>query len=602
MREILKRTKTKLSLFITFLLLILLSGCEGFNFNDINFGGDLRTQLKEDLKVTYTFYEYADINSMHEERIFQTGKTVLESSFPKYEHEDTLLVGWHYLRNTTTGNTTMPSNFSLNRKGYIGSVKVGNSPESLYAVWKKKCTITFVSNWPGLNIEQQILPEGDTITQPRMEYRQGNFRFWGWFIDEDFTTSWNFDTPVTDDMTLYARWQEVRTITYYKNDGTDEKREQDYGVDWINRIDGCMFRRSGYGFLGWSTNPAADVNGITHQQGDEFDPLTDIPNNLTLYAIWTTDIVTITYIDSTGTFANKTETYGRGARAQVSYVLNDQGYWLSWLGNMWQQEGLNIAGFSTSSTRPATFEYNSNGSYQVIDPNTGLPMQDEYGVGVWSNYITIQDNLTLYVYWQGITFNVRYMYYDENNDLCYVYDSNGYSWWTVEWNECAVPPTTEPSVPGKIFEGWYIATWNYNPVTSQDEYTVTSTQFDFNTRFNRTNFPNTNTLYLFAQFSDAGHAGAGIVSFTQVGESDITVGVDETVANQVSFVAPLYAGAGVYYHWYLNDALQEDKTDYTATFDYSTWAPGIYDLLLICSDGTHEYSFQGKIQKNQEGR
>ena len=593
MREILKRTKTKLSLFIIFLLLFILSGCEGFNFNDINFGGDLRTQLKEDLKVTYTFYEYADINSMHEERIFQTGKTVSESSFPKYEHEDTLLVGWNYLRNTTTGNTTMPSNFSLNRKGYIGSVKPGNSPESLYAVWKKKCTITFVSNWPGIDIPQQILPEGDTIEQPRFEYRQGNFRFWGWYTDAELTTFWSYDTPVTGDVTLYGRWQEVRTIKYYKNDGSNEYREMEYGVDWTNRIDGCMFRRSGYGFLGWSTNPAADVNGITHQQGDEFDPLTDIPNNLTLYAIWTTDIVTITYIDSTGIFANKTETYGRGARAQVSYVLNDQGYWLNWLGNMWQQEGLNIAGFSTSSTRPATFEYNSNGSYQVIDPNTGLPMQDEYGVGVWSNYITIQDNLTLYVYWQGISFYLQYYYLNDSGSEVYFTEQ------TVEWNECATPPSTEPTVTGKVFDGWYIADYVWNPVTQTSDFVVSNTLFDFNTRFNRSSFPNNTWVYLCAKFFDAGHAGTGTVSFTQVGESDITVGVDETIGpNQIRFTAPLYSGEDAYYHWYLND-IQTGETLNYITFNYSDWAPGIYDVLLICSDGTHEYSFQGKIQKNQ---
>ena len=595
MREILKRKRSRLSLFITFLLLIILTGCEGFNFDDINFGGDLRSQLKEDLKVTYSFYEYPDITSMHEDRVFQTGKSVSESSFPKYEHEDTLLVGWQYLQNSTTGNTTMPSNFSLNRKGYIGSIRVGNVPESLYAVWKKKCTITFVSNWPGLNIEQQILPEGDMITQPRMEYRQGNFRFWGWFIDEDFTTSWNFETPVTDDMTLYGRWQEVRTITYYKNDGSDEKREMEYGLCYGANIDGCTFQRSGYGFVYWTDN-----NGNVYNPGDVYfaypnpnssTPRT-IPDDLTLYANWTTDIVTITYIDSTGTFANKTATYGRGARAQVSYVLNDQGYWLTSLGNLWQQEGLTIAGFSTSSTRPATFEYNSNGSYQVMDPNTGLPLQDENGSGVWSNYITIQDNITLYVYWEGITFTVQYYYLNNSGNPVY-FDSQ-----TVEWNELTTPPTTEPSITGKIFEGWYIAEYVWNPSTQTSDFIVSNTLFDFNTRFNRTNFPNNNWVYLCAKFSDAGHAGTGNVTFTEVGVSDITVTRDTSVANQITFTAPSYAAAGSYYQWYLNDHLDTNQTSNTATFDYSTWAPGIYDLLLICSDGTNVYSYQGKIQKN----
>ena len=583
MREILKRTKTKLSLFIIFLLLFILSGCEGFNFNDINFGGDLRTQLKEDLKVTYTFYEYADINSMHEERIFQTGKTVSESSFPKYEHEDTLLVGWNYLRNTTTGNTTMPSNFSLNRKGYIGSVKPGNSPESLYAVWKKKCTITFVSNWPGIDIPQQILPEGDTIEQPRFEYRQGNFRFWGWYTDAELTTFWSYDTPVTGDVTLYGRWQEVRTIKYYKNDGSNEYREMEYGVDWTNRIDGCMFARNGYGFVGWSESPNGNKQN-NYDPGTEFDPLTDIPNNLTLYAVWSTDIVTITYIDSTGTFGNKIATYGRGANVQIGYAINEERNWYEMLGNSWQQEGLYIAGYSASSTRPANFEYDAGGGFD----SDGDGNRD-------TNYLTITGNMTLYVYWQGISFFVDYKYYDE-----YDYPVT-HTVQTVEWNECAVPPTTEPTFTGKVFDGWYRATW-ISTGESTGEWVISSTPFDFNTRFNRTNFPNVSGITLFAKFSDAGHAGAGIVSFTQVGESDITVGVDETIGpNQIRFTAPLYSGEDAYYHWYLND-IQTGETLNYITFNYSDWAPGIYDVLLICSDGTHEYSFQGKIQKNQEGR
>lgn len=581
MREILKRTKTKLSLFIIFLLLILLSGCEGFNFNDINFGGDLRTQLKEDLKVTYTFYEYADINSMHEERIFQTGKTVSESSFPKYEHEDTLLVGWNYLRNTTTGNTTMPSNFSLNRKGYIGSVKVGNSPESLYAVWKKKCTITFVSNWPGIDIPQQILPEGDPIEEPRFEYRQGNFRFWGWYTDAELTTFWSDDTPVTGDVTLYGKWQEVRTIKYYKNDGSNEYREMEYGIDWSNRIDGCMFARNGYGFVGWSESPNGNV---TKQTGDYFirrneTNLSDIipDNNLTLYAVWSTDIVTITYIDSTGTFGNKIATYGRGANVQIGYAINEERNWYEMLGNSWQQEGLYIAGYSASSTRPANFEYDAGGGFD----SDGDGNRD-------TNYLTITGNMTLYVYWHGINFWVEYKFYN----------NSGYAETltvdTVEWNECAVPPTTEPSVTGKIFDGWYYAIWN----AATSDYIISTTPFDFTTRFNRTNFPGVSGIILFARFSDAGHAGAGIVSFTQVGESDITVGVDETIGpNQIRFTAPLYSGEDAYYHWYLND-IQTGETLNYITFNYSDWAPGIYDVLLICSDGTHEYSFQGKIQKN----
>lgn len=583
MREIFKRRQSILPLFplISFLLFTVIS-CEGFNFADIDFNGDIRSQIQTDLSVTYSFYEYPLLTANHKDKVFITGKTVYEGDYPEFEHETELLVGWNYFPDGTSDSNTIPSNFNINDKQYVTSFVAGNKTQCLSAVWKKKCVVNFVSNWPGINIETQILPEGDCLVEPQVEWKQGHYRFWGWYTDEAFTNYWNFSTPVTDSMTLYGRWQEVRTIKYYKNDGTDEYREQDYGVDWTNTIDGCMWERSGYGFVGWSTNKNANTSGITHWAGDQFEPIVDIPNDLTLYAVWSTDIVTITYIDSTGTFSNKTVKYGRGAHVQVGMALNDEGYWYTGLYNIWQIEGLNIAGYSTSSTRPANFDYDAGGGY------------DSDGDGdIDTNYLTITGNMTLYVYWEGISFYIQYYYLNDSGSEVYFTEQ------TVEWNECATPPSTEPTVTGKVFDGWYIADYVWNPVTQISDFVVSNTLFDFNTRFNRSSFPNNTWIYLCAKFSDAGHAGAGIISFSQVGESDITVGVDETVGtNQVAFVAPLYAGAGVYYHWYLNDALQEDKTGYSATFDYSTWAPGIYDLLLVCCDGTHEYSFQGKIEKN----
>lgn len=594
MREIFKRRQSTLPLFslISFLLFTVIS-CEGFNFADIDFNGDIRSQIQTDLSVTYSFYEYPLLTANHKDKVFITGKTVYEGDYPEFEHETELLVGWNYFPDGTSDSNTIPSNFNINDKQYVTSFVAGNKTQCLSAVWKKKCVVNFVSNWPGINIETQILPEGDCLVEPQVEWKQGHYRFWGWYTDEAFTNYWNFSTPVTDSMTLYGRWQEVRTIKYYKNDGTDEYREQDYGVDWTNTIDGCMWERSGYGFVGWSTNKNANTSGITHWAGEQFEPLVDIPNDLTLYAVWSTDIVTITYIDSTGTFSNKTAKYGRGAHVQVGMALNDEGYWYTGLYNIWQIEGLNITGYSASSTRPSTCEYNSDGWYDYNgDGSISYSSPDK-------NFITIENNMTLYVYWTGITYSLRYIYYDEYGYEQSINDPDGNYWWTVEWNERAVAPTPEPSVPGKIFEGWYRATWvDDGSGMGTGTWVAGSTPFDFTMRFNSTNLNGMYDITLLAKFADAGHAGAGTISFSQVGESDITVGVDETVANKVSFVAPLYAGAGVYYHWYLNDNLQEDKTGYTATFDYSTWAPGIYDLLLVCCDGTYEYSYQGKIQKN----
>ena len=116
MREIFKHSKIKLSLFFTILLLILFSSCDGLNFDDIDFGGDLRVQLEEDIGVTYSFYEYPDLASQHIDQILITGKTITDSRFPEYVHDDTLLVGWQYLCNSDTGSTEMPDYFTFNQK------------------------------------------------------------------------------------------------------------------------------------------------------------------------------------------------------------------------------------------------------------------------------------------------------------------------------------------------------------------------------------------------------------------------------------------------------------------------------------------------------
>ncbi len=203
MREIFKRSKNILTLLISvFLISIGVISCEGFNFSDIDFNGDIRSQIQNDLSVTYSFYEYPVLTANHIDKNFITGKTISEGSFPKFEHEEELLVGWHYFAGENSETAAVPSNFSFNHKNYISSFTAGNTKECLSAVWKKKCVVTFVSNWPGLNVETQILPEGERLQYPNIEYRQGNYRFWGWYIDPECTQSWMFENPVTDSMTL----------------------------------------------------------------------------------------------------------------------------------------------------------------------------------------------------------------------------------------------------------------------------------------------------------------------------------------------------------------------------------------------------------------
>ena len=52
--------------------------------------------------------------------------------------------------------------------------------------------------------------EGETVTRPADPQKEGMI-FAGWYAGE---TEWNFDTPVTEDITLKAHWtrEDVRKM------------------------------------------------------------------------------------------------------------------------------------------------------------------------------------------------------------------------------------------------------------------------------------------------------------------------------------------------------------------------------------------------------
>ncbi len=67
-----------------------------------------------------------------------------------------------------------------------------------------KITVTFETNG-GSDIAKQVLELNDLINKPADPTKEG-FVFAGWYLDSDFTMEYDFDTKVTNDITLYAKW------------------------------------------------------------------------------------------------------------------------------------------------------------------------------------------------------------------------------------------------------------------------------------------------------------------------------------------------------------------------------------------------------------
>ena len=92
---------------------------------------------------------------------------------------------------------------------------------------KPTCTITFASNG-GSAVESKTCGYNQTISAPLAPTKEG-FEFIAWYTDDALTTKWNFETPVTENKTLYAKW--------VKGEVSDDEEHVDKVVaDGLNEI------------------------------------------------------------------------------------------------------------------------------------------------------------------------------------------------------------------------------------------------------------------------------------------------------------------------------------------------------------------------------
>lgn len=78
--------------------------------------------------------------------------------------------------------------------------------KGIKTVEKQKHTITFNTNG-GSNIPPTEIEKGQKLTKPADPIREG-YKFIGWYSDEGLTEEFDFNTEITENITLYAKWEE----------------------------------------------------------------------------------------------------------------------------------------------------------------------------------------------------------------------------------------------------------------------------------------------------------------------------------------------------------------------------------------------------------
>ena len=121
-------------------------------------------------------------------------------------------------------------------------------------------TVTFDANGHGAAPTAQTVEDGKTATKPADPAETG-WTFGGWYTEAACTNAFDFSTPITADITLFAKWTEdggpvpvtKYTITYVLNGGTLDGKT---GTVTVQAEDGATITlpkptRSGYTFDYW---------------------------------------------------------------------------------------------------------------------------------------------------------------------------------------------------------------------------------------------------------------------------------------------------------------------------------------------------------------
>ena len=119
------------------------------------------------------------------------------------------------------------------QSSYLGTLGAGDhtvravfddgSAETTFKVAEvSEHTVTFDVNGHGKAPAAQSVEDGKVATKPADPVADG-WTFGGWYTDKACTKAYNFSTPVTSDMTLYAKWTQKAAASSASAKGTTPK-------------------------------------------------------------------------------------------------------------------------------------------------------------------------------------------------------------------------------------------------------------------------------------------------------------------------------------------------------------------------------------------
>lgn len=205
---------------------------------------------------------------------------------------------WDSSMLTRPGHTQLGWNQDRNATAAQPEVTMVEGGMTVYAVWVGNPVLTYDTNKPNTwNGQMPSTPASvsvayNTAAADGSGWAAGDtskirgYKFLGWYTaPQDNTGLYQWATPLTGNVTVYAHWQRLQAnVVYNANGGTGSHPNTtgwQYSDVTIPGDTSKSFKRDGYYFKYWNTQK--DGKGTTYKDGGQV-PLQD--KDVTLYAIW----------------------------------------------------------------------------------------------------------------------------------------------------------------------------------------------------------------------------------------------------------------------------------------------------------------------------
>lgn len=186
---------------------------------------------------------------------------------------------------------------------------------TVYAKWVKKPIVSFNRNGHGTAPADQTVELNGKAVKPADPTAEG-YVFRGWYTTAACTTEFDFNTPIAADTTLYAKWDEIYTVTFNVGDhGTAPAPQKVENGGKATKPENPTAK--GWRFDGWYTDEKYTARY-------DFDKA--VTANTTLYAKWT-QLFTLTFETNGGTKIDSVEAPDGSLVYLGSYKPTKSGYY-----------------------------------------------------------------------------------------------------------------------------------------------------------------------------------------------------------------------------------------------------------------------------------